>query len=59
LKSNSRVIKKGKGIRDWKRLQREYGGDPKKWSKKSSIDEYGQEWHWYEYNGEVFELKPK
>ena len=53
--SQSRVIAKGKRIRDIQRLVNTYGGRKSKWVKKSSprftigFDEY--EYHWYEHTG--------
>jgi hypothetical protein len=53
--SQSRVIAKGKQIRDVKRLVAQYGGRPSKWIKKSSpqIDFASKriEYHWYEHTG--------
>jgi hypothetical protein len=51
----SRVIAKGRRIRDIERLVENYGGVPSKWSKKSSpafeIDGQLYEYHWYEHHG--------
>lgn len=60
----SRVIAKGRGIRDLKRLIQEYGGKPSMWTKKSSpaieIDGDVYEYHWYEHHGiGRFEIKLK
>ena len=53
--AQSRVIAKGKRIRDLKRLIEEYGGMPSKWVKKSGppfkIEKDIYEYHWYEYHG--------
>jgi hypothetical protein len=53
--SQSRVIAKGKYIREVKRLVKQYGGRESKWVKKSSpeIDIGGIkfEYHWYEHPG--------
>ena len=62
--TQSRVIAKGKRIRDIKRLTDDYGGLPSKWLKKSSprfeIDGDLYEYHWYEYPGiGKFEIKLK
>ena len=55
MQSQSRVIAKGKNIRDVKRLVEQYGGRASKWTKKSSpeieIAGKGIEYHWYEYPG--------
>lgn len=51
--SQSRVIAKGKRIRDIDRLVDTYGGTPSKWIKKSSpcfeISGVQYEYHWYEH----------
>jgi len=51
----SRVIARGRGIRDLDRLLREYGGKPSKWTKRSSptvmIQGLAYEYHWYEHHG--------
>jgi len=51
--AQSRVIAKGRRIRDLKRLLETYGGTPSKWVKKSSppIEISGDfyEYHWYEH----------
>ena len=53
--AKSRVIAKGKRIRDVRRLVARYGGRASKWAKKSSpriqIDGEYFELHWYEYPG--------
>jgi hypothetical protein len=53
--SQSRVIAKGRGIRDVQRLVAQYGGRASKWVKKSSSRiEIGLEYfeiHWYEHPG--------
>ena len=53
--SQSRVIAKGKRIRDVKRLVAQYGGTASKWFKKSSpqLEIAGRsfEYHWYEHPG--------
>lgn len=53
--SESRVIAKGKRIRDVKRLVAQYGGKASRWVKKSSprIEVFGKfvEYHWYEHTG--------
>ena len=50
--AQSRVIAKGRRIRDLERLVAAYGGQPAKWVKKSSpIISFGErryEFHWYE-----------
>jgi hypothetical protein len=55
LIARSRVIAKGRGIRDLNRLVREYGGRPSMWTKKSSppVEIGGEpyEYHWYEHHG--------
>jgi hypothetical protein len=60
--SQSRVIAKGKRIRELNRLVERYGGRASKWVKKSSpvLEVAGQriEYHWYEHPGiGKFELK--
>jgi hypothetical protein len=62
--SRSRVIAKGRRIRDVARLVATYGGSPARWVKKSSPplddDEGTYEIHWYEHPGiERVELKRK
>ena len=53
--AQSRVIAKGKQIRDVRRLVMQYGGRASKWVKKSSLrfEMAGDyfEYHWYEYPG--------
>ena len=53
--SQSRVIAKGKRIREAKRLVAQYGGTASKWVKKSSpqLEIAGNrvEYHWYEHSG--------
>ena len=58
-KSNSEIIAKGKKIRKVNELIKKFGGRAKDWSKKKGWDECGQEWHWYEKNGQIFGLKKK
>jgi hypothetical protein len=60
--SQSRVIAKGRGIRDVRRLVEQYGGVQSKWVKKSSpqIESVDRriEYHWYEHPGiGRFEIK--
>ncbi|MBF0376351.1 MAG: hypothetical protein HQK72_02605 [Desulfamplus sp.] len=64
LITNSRVIAKGRAIRDLKRLVQEYGGQSSMWIKKSSqiVEFEGElyEYHWYEHHGlGRFEIKIK
>jgi hypothetical protein len=64
LIARSRVIAKGRGIRDLKRLVQDYGGKPAAWVKKSSppVEMGGEvyEYHWYEHHGiGRFEIKLK
>ena len=53
--AQSRVIAKGKRIRDIRRLVETYGGKPSKWVKKSgprfAIGGRQYEYHWYERPG--------
>jgi hypothetical protein len=53
--SQSRVIAKGRHIREVERLVAQYGGRTSKWIKKSSpqinIDDKTIEYHWYEHAG--------
>lgn len=53
--SQSRVIAKGKHIREVKRLVAQYGGRASQWVKKSSpqLEIAGKkiEYHWYEHSG--------
>lgn len=55
LIAQSRVIAKGKRIRDIQRLVDLYGGRPSQWVKKSSpaFEKEGTlyEYHWYEHYG--------
>jgi len=64
LIAGSRVIAKGRRIRDVRRLVATYGGQAAGWSKKSSppveIDGEICELHWYEHHGiGRFEIKLK
>jgi hypothetical protein len=64
LIAHSRMIAKGRGIRDLKRLLEDYGGKSSMWTKKSSppveIDGDVYEYHWYEHHGiGRFEVKIK
>ncbi len=64
LISQSRVIAKGKRIRDIERLANQYGGRKSQWVKKSSppfeVDGTMCEYHWYEHHGiGRFEIKLK
>lgn len=64
LIAQSRVIAKGRRIRDLPRLIERYGGSPSKWTKKSSpafeVDGDLYEYHWYEHHGiGRFEVKRK
>jgi hypothetical protein len=53
--SQSRLIAKGRRIRDVERLVAQYGGRASKWVKKSSpqLEVAGEyfEYHWYEHPG--------
>lgn len=53
--SQSRVIAKGKRIRDNRRLVEQYGGVSSRWLKKSSppfqVENEWYEYHWYEHHG--------
>lgn len=53
--SDSRVIAKGKRIRDVRRLVAQYGGRDSQWVKKSSpqfeVAGVQFEYHWYEHHG--------
>jgi hypothetical protein len=53
--SQSRVIAKGRRIRDVERLVANHGGTASRWVKKSSPrledDEGAYEFHWYEHPG--------
>jgi len=53
--AQSRVIAKGRRIRDVRRLVERYGGKPAGWVKKSSprfdVDSEQYEYHWYEHPG--------
>jgi hypothetical protein len=62
--AQSRVIAKGKRIRDLNRLIEQYGGTPSKWVKKSGpqfeVEGERYEYHWYEHHGiGRFEIKLK
>lgn len=64
LVANSRLIAKGRRIRDINRLLSEYGGHASKWCKRSSqkLADNGDlyEYHWYEHHGiGRFEVKIK
>jgi hypothetical protein len=53
--THARIIASGWGIRDINRLLRQYGGQTKKWKKKSTLPfpHEGKmvEVHWYEHRG--------
>jgi len=53
--AQSRVIAKGKRIRDVRRLVATYGGKASRWVKKSSsrfeMGVHQYEYHWYEHPG--------
>jgi hypothetical protein len=53
--AQSRVIAKGRRIRDFQRLVTTYGGRASRWTKKSSpqfeIEGERFEYHWYEHPG--------
>lgn len=55
LIATSRVIARGRGIRDLARLIRRYGGEPRGWVKKSTRpfvrNDRPWEYHWYEHHG--------
>jgi hypothetical protein len=55
LIARSRIIAKGRGIRDLKRLLQDYGGKSSVWTKKISppVEIGGDvyEYHWYEHHG--------
>jgi hypothetical protein len=55
LLAQSRIIAKGRHIREVNRLVAQYGGRPSKWVKKSSpqieIANKTIEYHWYEHAG--------
>jgi hypothetical protein len=62
--ARSRVIAKGRAIKDVARLVKTYGGKASRWLKKSSpvfeIDSQIFEFHWYEQHGiGRFEIKLK
>lgn len=64
LIARSRVIAKGRRIRDLNRLIQDYGGKPSMWTKKSSppVEIGGEvyEYHRYEHHGiGRFEIKIK
>ncbi len=64
LIAHSRVIAKGRRIRDLERLLMQYGGTASMWTKRSSpvveIDGEAYEYHWYEHHGMGrFEVKRK
>lgn len=64
LIAQSRVIARGRRIRDLERLLKKYGGIPSMWTKKSSptveIGRERYEYHWYEHQGiGRFEVKKK
>ncbi|GKT10582.1 hypothetical protein DSTSK_38870 [Desulforhabdus sp. TSK] len=62
--AHSRIIAKGRGIRDLNRLLQDYGGKASMRTKKSSppVEISGEvyEYHWYEHHGiGRFEIKIK
>ncbi len=59
MKSTSKVIARGRKIKKVNELTKKFGGGVRDWVKKKSWDECGQEWHWYEKNGQIFGLKKK
>ena len=60
--AKSRVVAKGRKIREISRILRKYGGKTSKWMKKSSpvfeIDGENYEFHWYE-NREIGRIEIK
>ena len=64
LIARSRVIAKGRAVRDLSRLLKEHDGKPSMWTKKSSLPvEIHGDWykyHWYEHQGlGRFDIKRK
>ena len=57
LNSNAEVMARGRDIRKVDDLCEKFGGRPKDWKKKKGWDEQGQEWHWYERDGQKFGWK--
>lgn len=55
---NSQVIAARNNIRKVAQLCEKFGGKAKDWVKKKGWDDRGQEWHWYEKNGQKFGVKP-
>ncbi len=59
MKSTSEIIARGRKIKKVNELIKKFGGGVRDWVKKKGWDECGQEWHWYEKNGQIFGLKKK
>lgn len=57
IKENSERIATGTEIDKVNVLVRLFGGKPNQWRKKKGRDEAGNEYHWYEKNGQVFGAK--
>jgi len=51
IASEVRVIARGKGIKKIKELLRRFGGTKDGWRKMKGVDEFGQDWHWYQHHG--------
>jgi hypothetical protein len=54
---NSETIAQGNKIRKIEELCEKFGGKPKQWKKKKGWDEKGNEWHWYEKDGQKYGWK--
>lgn len=54
---NSEVIASGNKIRKVNELCDKFGGRPKQWKKKKCWDDKGNEWHWYEKDGQKYGWK--
>ena len=58
LLSTSELIAKGRNIKKVDRLVEKFGGKAKDWKKMKGWDAHGNEFHWYENNGNRVGIKP-
>ncbi|GEM_PF-6893492 len=55
--SNSKTMYEGRKIRKVDELVSKFGGKAENWKKRKGWDEFGNEWHWYENNGNRVGIK--
>ena len=51
MHENSKTIAEGTRIRKIDILLKRFGGTRRGWKKKKTVDQNGQEWHYYEHHG--------